>query len=260
MGEAKADIRIGTSGYSFDDWKGRFYPDKVAKGKMLDYYVRFFPTVEINSTYYRIPHPAVMANIVKKAPDKFDFMVKVPQTFTHRRSDLKKDVDNFRMALQPVEDSGKLSGLLAQFPYSFKFSNDNLDYLAICRDAVSPNPLFVEFRHNGWVNREMYDRLKAERIGYVCVDEPDLPGLLQPDMFATTETAYLRLHGRNKEKWWDGGALRYDYSYSDQELQEWKEKLLKIRGKVKRIYIYFNNCHLGQAAGDARQFMGMLGL
>ena len=92
MNNKQSDIRIGTSGYSFEDWKGNFYPADVPKGKMLDYYVNFFPTVEINSTYYRIPHPAVMANIVKKAPKGFDFMVKVPQSFTHRRTDLDKDI------------------------------------------------------------------------------------------------------------------------------------------------------------------------
>lgn len=260
MEKTQADIRVGTSGYSFDDWKGKFYPDNIDKGKMLDYYVRFFPTVEINSTYYRIPHPAVTANMVKKAPDNFDFMVKVPQSFTHRRTDLDKDIEQFRQAIRPMEESGKLSGLLAQFPYSFKFGEDGLDYLSICKEAVAPNELFVEFRHNSWVNRPMYDRLKNEQIGYVCVDEPELVGLLKPDLFATTDTAYVRLHGRNKEKWWEGGALRYDYKYSEEELKQWREKLLKIEDKVKRIYIYFNNCHLGQASGNARQFMQMLGL
>jgi uncharacterized protein YecE (DUF72 family) len=260
MSSEQASIKIGTSGYSFEDWRGEFYPTDIEKGKMLDYYVRFFPTVEINSTYYRIPHPAVMANIVKKAPDQFDFMVKVPQSFTHRRKDIEKDVANFKTALMPFEESGKLAGLLAQFPYSFKFSDDAMGYLSICREAVKPNRLFVEFRHNSWVNRAMYDRLKAEQIGYVCVDEPALPGLLKADLFATTDTAYIRLHGRNGEKWWDGGPLRYDYNYSEEELSEWKQKLLKIRNKVKSIYVYFNNCHLGQASGNARQFMAMLQL
>ncbi|UCD63827.1 MAG: DUF72 domain-containing protein [Candidatus Zixiibacteriota bacterium] len=260
MTEKKAAIRVGTSGYSFEDWRGEFYPETIQKGKMLDHYVKFFPTVEINSTYYRIPHPAVMANIVKKAPPQFDFMVKVPQSFTHRRTNLDKDAVAFKEALKPFEESGKLSGLLAQFPYSFKYSADGLDYIAICRNAVAPNPLFVEFRHTGWVNRDMYDRLKAEKIGYVCVDEPQLPGLLKPDLFTTTETAYLRLHGRNSAKWWDGGPLRYDYSYSEEELNRWKEKLMKITDKVKSIYVFFNNCHRGQAVNNAREFMHMLNL
>ena len=104
----------------------------------------------------------------------------------------------------------------------------------------------------------MYDRLKADGIGFVCVDEPDLPGLLKPDCFATTDTAYVRLHGRNAAQWWDGGALRYDYSYTDAELEVWKEKLRKIAAKVKATYVFFNNCHLGQAAANATRFAEML--
>ena len=247
------DIRIGTSGYSFEDWRDSFYPAEIDKGKMLDYYVRFFRTVEINSTYYRIPHPAVMANIVKKAPDGFDFVVKVPQSVTHRRQDIGADLASFIEALKPMVERGRLSGLLAQFPYSFKFSRDALDYLAMCREALSPRPLFVEFRHDGWVNRTMYNHLREEKIGYVCVDEPQMRGLLAPDLFATTETAYVRLHGRNAEQWWGGGPLRYDYKYSFEELNEWKVKIdkLRSRGRVHTLYMFFNNCHQGQAVTNA---------
>jgi uncharacterized protein YecE (DUF72 family) len=254
--EQIGQVRVGTSGYSFEDWRGPFYPMKVEKGKMLDHYVKFFPTVEINSTYYGIPHPAVMANIAKKAPPGFDFMVKVPQSFTHRRQDIDTDLAKYTEALKPLEEQHLLSGLLAQFPYSFKFSDDALDYLSILQQALSPRSLFVEFRHNSWVNRAMYDHLRKEQIGYVCVDEPPLRGLLKPDAFATTDTAYVRLHGRNSEHWWGGGALRYDYKYSDTELNEWREKIRKLQ--AKRIYVFFNNCHLGQAVGNASDFTQMI--
>lgn len=252
------NVRVGTSGFSFADWRGNFYPPDIDKGKLLDYYVQQFDTVEINSTYYGIPQPRVFENMVKKAPTRFDFMVKVPQSFTHRRTDLEDDRRKFTEAIRPLAESGKLAGLLAQFPYSFKFSPDNLDYLAICREAIAPQPLFVEFRHNSWVNRTMYDRFRAEGIGYVAVDEPPLPGLLNPDCFATTDTAYVRLHGRNAEQWWDGGALRYDYNYSEDELAYWKDKLAKIMKKVKAAYVFFNNCHLGQAARNANRFAEMM--
>jgi len=252
-------IRVGTSGYSFEDWRGNFYPQTVDKGKMLDYYVQHFSAVEINSTYYGIPHPRVFENMIRKAPAGFDFMVKVPQSFTHQRADYHQDVTRFREALEPLAASGKLSGLLAQFPFSFKYSADGLDYLSICRDTVAPHPLFVEFRNNGWVNREMYDRLRTEGIGYVAVDEPQLRGLLKPDCFATTDTAYIRLHGRNEEHWWKGGPLRYDYNYSDEELEYWKEKVRKIMNKTSATYVFFNNCHLGQAVRNATQFAAMLG-
>lgn len=251
-------IRVGTSGYSFEDWRGPFYPQEIDKGKMLDHYVKHFPTVEINSTYYRIPHPAVMGNIVRKAPEGFDFMVKAPQSFTHKRTDFENDITAYQDCLRPLVESGKLSGVLAQFPFAFRYSQSALDHLVRCRDAVAPNPLFVEFRHRSWVNRGMYDRLQAEQIGYVCVDEPDLAGLLAPDCFATTDTGYIRLHGRNAEHWWKGGPLRYDYLYTPEQLGEWKTKIQKLLGKVKRVYVYFNNCHEGQAVTNAAQFMQLI--
>lgn len=256
--DLKPSVRVGTSGYSFEDWRGPFYPGDIEKGKMLDFYVKHFPTVEINSTYYRIPHRRVFENMLAKAPEGFDFMVKVPQSLTHKREDISKDSMDFKEAVRPLSDAGRLSGVLAQFPYSFRFSPAGLDYLCRCRDELAPHPIYVEFRHNGWVNRTMYDRLVAESIGYVSVDEPSLPGLLNPDCFATMDTAYIRLHGRNAEHWWKGGALRYDYLYSPDELASWLEKITKIIAKGKKAYVFFNNCHLGQAAGNARDFVQML--
>jgi len=247
------EIRIGTSGYSFEDWRGNFYPEGTDKGKMLDHYVKHFTTVEINSTYYHIPHPAVMNNIAKKAPDGFDFIVKVPQSFTHHRENLESDLIKYCDAIKPIEERKILSGLLAQFPYSFKFNQNNLDYISIINKMLSPRDLFVEFRHNSWVNRAMYDRLRGEGIGYVCVDEPPLRGLLNPDCFATSDTAYIRLHGRNAKEWWNGGALRYDYNYSNDELEVWRLKLKKLeeKKKVNKVYMFFNNCHAGHAVTNA---------
>lgn len=253
-------IKIGTSGYSFDDWKGTFYPADIKKGKMFDYYVKHFSVVEINSTYYRIPHPAVMANIEKKSPEDFEFIVKTPNTVTHKRKDIETAVKEFNNCLEPMAEPGKLKGLLAQFPYSFKFSQVNLDYVRYCRELLKQYPLFVEFRHNSWVNRQMYDAFKVGDIGYVSVDEPQLPGLLKPDAFNTTDSAYIRLHGRNAGMWWDGGPLRYDYDYSPEELEEWKKKIEKLQEKARKVYIFFNNCHLGQAVKNAREMMQLLNL
>jgi len=256
------DVKIGTSGYSFEDWRGTFYPEKIEKGKMFDHYLKYFPTVEINSTYYRIPHPAVMANIEKKSPDGYEFIVKAPQAVTHKRREIDKAVSEYRECLKPMADAGKLKGVLAQFPFSFKFSQAGLNYLRNVKQAMEPNPVFVEFRHDSWVNRSMYNFSRDNNIGYVAVDEPQLRGLLKPDLFNTTDTAYIRLHGRNNEQWWDGGPFRYDYDYSEEELNDWKTRInnLRDKGKAKRLYIFFNNCHLGQAVKNAREMMKMLDL
>ncbi len=254
------DIKIGTSGYSFDDWVGEFYPPDIKKGKMFDHYLKTFETVEINSTYYRIPHPAVMANIEKKSPDNYEFIIKTPGLLTHKRTNINAPVEQFKECLRPFRETGKLKGLLSQFPYSFKYNQINLDYIKHTRELFPGIPYFVEFRHDSWVNRTMYDHFRASDIGYVAVDEPQLHGLLKPDLFNTTDTAYIRLHGRNEEHWWNGGALRYDYDYSREQLNDWKNKIQKLENKAKKLFIFFNNCHLGQAVKNAQEMIQTLKL
>ena len=255
-----ADIRVGTSGYSFADWIGPFYPYHIPKGKMLDFYVQHFPTVEINSTYYRIPHPAVMYNMVKKAPPGFDFMVKVPQSFTHRRDSMASEIDAFKESIRPVVDSGKLAGLLAQFPYSFKRSPEAESHLLACRESVAPAKLFIEYRHSSWSSISVVEKMRREGVGYVSVDEPDLPGLMDRSVHLTTDTAYVRLHGRNADGWWVSGEQRYNYLYSESELEEWRQRIEAIRNKVARVYVYFNNCYDGKAASNALDFIKRLNL
>jgi uncharacterized protein YecE (DUF72 family) len=254
------EIKIGTSGYSFEDWRGNFYPAQIAKGKMLDHYQAYFNTVEINSTYYRIPHPAIMYNIVKKTKTEFDFFVKANQTLTHQRRAIEVPTKEFLESVRPIADRGQLKGILAQFPYSFKYSPNNLGYLGMCQDLLKPYPMFVEFRHDSWMRKETYQKLIDNKISFVSVDGPQLRGLMPPEMITTTDTAYIRLHGRNAEQWWDGGSLRYDYNYSQEELEDWKNKLERLRGGVSKAFLFFNNCHLGQAVKNARQMMRMLEL
>ncbi|MBI3872584.1 MAG: DUF72 domain-containing protein [candidate division Zixibacteria bacterium] len=251
-------IKVGTSGYSFADWVGPFYPACVAKGKMLDFYVQHFSTVEINSTYYRIPHPAVMRNIERKTPDGFEFIVKAHRSFTHDRAGLDQSTPEFLASVTPMAETGKLKGLLAQFPSSFRFNDANLDYVTSGAALFAPIPLFVEYRHDSWLDPSVKTAMQQAGIGYCNVDEPRLAHLLPSESAATTDVAYVRLHGRNGSHWWSGGPLRYDYSYSDQELQEWAERMDLLREKASKIYVFFNNCHLGQAVKDAQRFLQMM--
>jgi uncharacterized protein YecE (DUF72 family) len=260
VSEKKADVVIGTSGYSFDDWEGNFYPPGLPKGKRLDFYKDHFKATEINSTYYRIPHAAVFYNIAKKVGEDFEFMVKTHRSFTHDRKDLKENTENFNDSLKPLVESGKLRGLMAQFPYSFKYNPRNLDYIRKGRELFGEIPFFVEFRHAGWDRPEVYEALRSDGIGFCCVDEPALSGLFPPKVEATTNTGYVRLHGRNAANWWGGKGDRYDYLYSDDELKEWKKRIENLRDRTDKIYLFFNNCHLGQAVRNARMFMELLRL
>jgi uncharacterized protein YecE (DUF72 family) len=260
MTEEKNKILIGTSGYSFDDWEGVFYPPGWPKGKRLDFYKDHFKVTEINSTYYRIPHPAVFFNMVKKVQDDFEFIIKTHRSFTHDRKELAEKGKEYNDAVRPVLDSGRLKGYIAQFPYSFKYNRTNLEYIVNGLEYFKDAPLFVEFRHVTWDNADVYKALRQAQIGFCSVDEPSLPGLFPPKAEATSEIGYIRFHGRNEINWWGGGGDRYDYLYSKNELMEWKNKIEDLKSRTNKIYLFFNNCHLGQAVRNARMFLELMQL
>jgi len=258
--EKKTQIKIGTSGYSFLDWVGPFYPPGIPRGKMLDYYVQHFNVVEINSSYYNIPHPKVFENMVKKVPEGFEFFVKAHKSLTHDREDILKQTANFVAALQPIRDARMLSGVLLQFPFSFKYSQKNITYLKRALDLLRSNNAIVEFRHRGWVREDTFEMLKRNDVSYCSVDEPPLENLIDPDAIATNETGYIRFHGRNRKTWWSGGGERYDYLYDEHQLNEWSKKIDNIKKITNNIYIFFNNCHHGQAVKNARMMADILQL
>ncbi len=225
---------------------------------MLDFYIRHFDTVEINSTYYRVPPLNVMAAIEKKTPADFQFMVKAHSSATHQRDQLTETAPAYFEAIRPLAESGKLRGILAQFPWSFKRSRENAEHLRRLRDTFADYPLFIELRHNSWITPKLFEWLSKNQIGYVSVDEPQLQGLLDGSATATTAVGYIRLHGRNAEQWWDGGALRYDYLYNDRELEKWVAKIEGMREQTETVYVFFNNCHEGQAVTNAHRILEMI--
>ena len=250
---ALEDVLIGTSGYSFADWVGTFYPPNFKSSEFLAYYAQQFKTVEVNSTYYRIPSPRVMEQMELKTPPGFRFVVKLNQAMTHetrREPELYKE---FLGVLEPLKYAGKYDGLLAQFPWAFKRTPQNEAHLRVLRDQLPGEPLFVEFRHDSWITPGLGDELRALKLGYCAVDEPRLPGLVPPITMLTTEDAYVRFHGRNGANWWgQGGGDRYDYDYREDELKEWLRKITELADQARRTYLFFNNCHAGQAARNAK--------
>jgi len=258
MAEKKAKIVIGTSGYSFDDWQTVFYPPDLPKGKRLDYYKEHFNAVEINSTYYRIPHPAVFYNMAKKVGEGFEFIIKTHRSFTHDRKDVEKKAEEYNESIKPVVESGKFYGYLAQFPYSFKYSELNLKYVLDGKNYFPDGPLFVEFRHKSWDRMDVLESFKSNEVGICSVDEPELLGLYPSRAEATINTGYIRFHGRNSDNWWGGRGDRYDYLYSREELLSWKKKIDKLKSRTDKLYLFFNNCHLGQAVRNAKMMMEIM--
>jgi len=253
-------ISIGTSGYSFPDWVGTFYPTGTKRQDMLGFYSRHFRTVEVNSTYYRIPPPRVLEQMERKTPPGFDFIVKLNKAMTHEGSESQELYDRFLSILEPLEKAGKLGGVLAQFPWGFRMSEENLTHLGRMRDPFGRIPFFAEFRNSSWNSDRTFDFLAGNRIGFCIVDEPSLKGLMPPVVKATTEVAYVRFHGRNARNWWGrGGGDRYDYLYSEGELKDWAAKIARLADQVKKTYVFFNNCHAGQAARNAQMMKTLLG-
>lgn len=253
-------VKVGTAGYSYADWVGPFYPEGTKSVGMLEYYALYFNFVEVNSTYYHMPGLKLFEGMNKKTPSDFKFAVKLFGGFTHERNIEQEEAEKFKYSLSPIAENGKLACLLAQFPYSFHHNQENVDYLKRLKQQFQEYELCIEFRNNGWVRSDVFSLLKQESMGFVCVDEPGIRGLIKNVVAVTSNTAYLRLHGRNAEKWYAGeGAERYDYLYGSNELLEWINRLREMEEGSGITLVSFNNHPKGKAIENAKALMGYLG-
>jgi uncharacterized protein YecE (DUF72 family) len=252
-------LRFGTSGYSYADWKGPYYPEKIKDAEMLPFYAREFDTVEINYTYYRMPEARTLAAMAHKVPQGFTFTVKANQDMTHTRDVGKETFDDFLAALDPLRQEGKLGCVLAQFPSSFQNTDENRDYLALFRERMGDAPTVVEFRHRSWAEESVFAALRALELGFCCVDQPGFRTLMPPLAVATGPIAYVRFHGRNARQWWhhEEAYERYSYSYSDAELAEWVPKVRSLEEQASVVYLFANNHYQGQSVSTVRQLKAL---
>ncbi|TFG83217.1 MAG: DUF72 domain-containing protein, partial [Spirochaetales bacterium] len=215
------EILIATSGYSYEDWRGEFYPDNLPKEEFLRYYALFFPFVELNFSYYAMPVARNLKAMVERTPEGFMFSLKVHKSLTHEVGPGWRDeAAAFCRAAGALADAGRLASVLLQLPYRFHHTPENRGYLADLLGALKPLPLAVEFRNDEWASERVFDELDGRGVGYVSVDRPDLPGLPPPTERVTGGLGYLRFHGRNSDNWWNGDNVsRYDYLYSVEELE-----------------------------------------
>ncbi len=253
-------IHLGTSGFSYDDWVGSFYPAGMPKREWLVYYAREFDACEVNSSYYALPELSTLKAMAEKTGDGFLFSFKANQEMTHKREDNASVFEAFCQVLAPVIAAGKLGCILAQFPYSFGLSRHNWDYLRQFRERLGELPVVVEFRNAQWLRQDVFDWLHHLNLGFCCVDEPRLPNLLPPLAEVTSNIGYIRFHGRNSAKWWqhEQAYERYDYSYSPSELSEWLPNIQKLDSIAEKTFIFANNHWRGQAVSTIRQLRVML--
>jgi uncharacterized protein YecE (DUF72 family) len=266
---------IGPSGWSYPDWSGIVYPLRKPRGfKPLAYLARFFNAVEVNTTFYRIPAPGLTAEWPGLVPEQFRFAFKLTQTFTHQRTQFPppEDVRAFVEATRPVRDAGKLGPLLIQFPWSFRFTPENVAWVGRVADSFPDFERFVEVRHTSWATPEGLAALRPA-AGWVNIDQPRLHDCIGPTEHISGDMAYVRLHGRNAGAWFRAQPsgidtsraeslrardARYDYLYSEEELREWVARLNKLATQARQVYVFTNNHYRGQAPANALEIKALL--
>jgi len=279
------EVRIGTSGWSYPrgagTWNGIFYPAGPAGGRRcakfdeLAFYAEHFNTVEINSTFYRVPTADTARGWVERTPADFEFSLKLFQKFTHPSMFEKatgtdpfdigqKDVDEFRKALDPFASSGKLGALLAQFPASFKNDPDSRGYLEWLLEAFKDYPMAVELRHRTFSDdpRETLRLLAEYGAALAQIDEPKFKLSIRQSLMPNVRTFYYqRLHGRNAAQWWShqNSEDRYNYLYTAEELAPFADAAEAASREVRKSYIYANNHFSAKSVANAAILKHKLG-
>jgi uncharacterized protein YecE (DUF72 family) len=280
------DIRIGTSGWSYPTgkgtWNGIFYPKPAGRGRgrgkvdELEFYAEHFDTVEVNSTFYRVPSVEAVRGWAKRTPPGFEFSLKLYQKFTHPAMfheatggdpwDLgAKDVDEFLRAIEPLADAGKLGALLAQFPPSFKNEPDSHGFLEWLLKRFREHLVAVELRHRSWSDApdRTLELLSEYNVALVQIDEPKFRTSIRLNLQPNVRTFYyLRLHGRNAAQWWkhDRSEDRYNYLYSPEELEPFAEAVEDASRKVRKAYLYTNNHFSAKSVANAAILKHKIGL
>jgi len=257
-----AIIDVGTCGYSYNEWVGVFYPPKTKQDGFLALYAAEFSTLELNFSYYAMPTPEQLRRMAEtEGAENLNYSIKAPQALTHRVDPhkWKDEAKTYLNALEPLREKEKLEAVLFQFPYSFHYEADSRRHLANLLTEFDGVPCAVEFRNNDWNSNRVIDEFKKRKVTYVSTDLPDLKGL--PDVLdvCTSSLAYLRLHGRNAEKWWNSDSrARYDYLYNKEELDGVVQRIKRIVVKADKVLVYFNNHARGQAVKNAKKLKELL--
>ncbi|MGV3631008.1 MAG: DUF72 domain-containing protein [Bacteroidota bacterium] len=219
-------FHTGCSGFYNKHWKGIFYPEKMPAAGWLSFYASRLHTLELNNTFYRFPQLSTMQSWYAKVPEDFSFSVKVPKTITHLKklNDCAELLDDFySVCREGLQD--KLACILFQFPPSMKYSDEMLE--KVCASLKPGFRNVVEFRHESWWNEQVYKTLRENKISFCSISHPSLPDTI----IATTETAYIRLHG----------TPRMFYSdYSEETLDKLLQSI-RQQPEIRESFIYFNN-------------------
>jgi len=250
---------IGTAGWSYEDWRGRFYPESTRRDhRPLTYYSRFFRFVEVNTSFYRVVAPEQAEGWCRDVAGRADFRfaLKLWQGLTHERPAQlpRAEIETIRDTCRALRDRGRLEALLLQFPWSFHATPQNHSYLVRLLDAFQGLPRVVEIRHADWHRSDFFEMLRQRSVAFCNIDQPQLRDCPPPTSYTTAPFSYLRLHGRNGPNWFREtatGAERYDYYYNPSEVEEMSHLARSLAEQSTKVVVATNNHFQGQAAAGA---------
>jgi uncharacterized protein YecE (DUF72 family) len=252
----------------YKDWEGIVYPRPKPRGfDQLRYIAEFFDTVEINSSYYGPPVARTASSWVQRVEDykNFRFTAKLWKRFTHERAKAwtTAEVDQVRAGFDVLMDSGHLGAVLLQFPWSFKRTEENREWLGDVVRAFRQYPLVAEVRHSSWLVPDFLRSLGESGVGFVNIDQPLYHDSIGPTAHATAHVGYVRVHGRNYKDWFRDKApveQRYNYLYPAGELMPWAERAREIASDpaTREVYVITNNHYKGKAVANALMLKSMV--
>jgi len=254
---------IGPAGWSYQDWIGPVYPPSGTIDR-LHFVARFFDCIELNSSFYRMPAgPLVSSWRNRLSPfPRFRFTVKVLRRFTHDLAGSRDEARTFIDTFEPLLAEDRVGAFLLQFPWSFRNTPDSRKRIENLGRWFADVPTAVELRHGSWNAPATWELLGGSNLAFCNIDQPLIGDSMPPTERVTDERiGYIRLHGRNRRNWFrkDAGRdERYDYRYTVDELAEWKERSMRMLGRVGRLFIITNNHFMGQAVADAFRLRHLL--
>jgi uncharacterized protein YecE (DUF72 family) len=253
-------LRCGTSGWSHSDWHSVIYPPVKPRGfHPLEHLSEHLDLVEIDSSFHRPLRPEISKLWLGKVSPHPNFMFSalLGRQFTHERLLDPGAIREFKDGLWPLRNVGRLGCLLMRFPWSYRFTRENRDFLIELRRSFHEFPLVAEMRHASWMLDEALGTLMDYRIGFCNVDQPRGVRATPPDAIITSPVGYVRLLGRNGDDW-TAEETAADYLYTPQELGAWQPRIERLRAHTNATFVVTANHTGGKAVVNALQLKRML--
>ena len=293
---AGKNLLIGTSGYDYPEWKGVFYPQDLKRADFLSYYATQFNALELNNTFYNMPTAQRLFSFYERSQGNLRFSVKANRLLTHQVGrDWQNAAQEFIAAIKALAQKDALSAALFQFPQSFHYTDENRVYLSKLIAAFDGFPVVIEFRHAEWIRQSVFEGLQERGAGLVFCDMPNLRNLPDGKTLRTPfvgSQAYIRMHGRNQAAWYasapkaqtsitsnyangaqatyanatyakedapNNGSARYNYDYTDDELESFVPIIAAAQREGRQVQVFFNNHPDGHGAKNAKRMRELAG-